>query len=231
MTKKATWSGYRGDGKPVIPCVPECSIEKSNTKGHMVKAPVDYKVRTKRLSSSPRKQLRRIRNDLFFDFPVETSVWANDYYLQFEHRHNRTLVQKAFDTGDLDLMLTYKDNWGRGNLKAVHRTVLVLREMGREKVHGVITETHIRVVEQISKTLGGYVPVGFSGGIYKSVTISDTYIPEGTHEIALIALSGEAEGDAVLSIINDRKIIDPQEIGKLVKEMLVESSAVASGFL
>jgi hypothetical protein len=47
----------------------------------------------------------------------------------------------------------------------------------------------------------------------------------------MIAMSGEVEEITVLNIIKQRGITDAKEIGKLVKEMLVESSALASGVL
>jgi hypothetical protein len=231
MTKKSTWSGYRGKGKPVIPCVPECLNEKVETRGRMVQAPGDYKKRAPRRYASPYKQLKLLRNDLYLRVDQNHSLWDNPYYshqaAQFGRK--RVLVQEAFRESDLDLMLTYREHWERENLAGVREAALALREMGYEEVHGMVTEAHVQTVEKVAEAIRECFPL--TPTIYSIAVRNPTYIPNGTYETAMIAMSGEVEEITVLNIIKQRGITDAKEIGKLVKEMLVESSALASGVL
>lgn len=231
MTKKATWSGYRGDGKPVIPCVPECLTEKVEARGRMIQAPTDYKKRVSRASSSPRKKLKVLRNDLFLRVNQRWSIWDFEYDAQHtQMERKRAAVQKAYNAGDLDLMLAYRNHWERESLEIIRETVLALRGMGYKEACDILTEAHIQTVENVAEAIRRHLVIA-SYTIYKSVFHNLTFIPQGTHEVAVVAMSGEVEEDAVLNIIRQRGITDPEEIGKLAKEMLVDSSALASGVL
>jgi hypothetical protein len=230
MTKKAAWSGYRGDGKPVIPCVPECLNEKVEVSSRMVQAPGDYKKRARRLYSSQNKKLRLIRNDLYLRVDQKNALWDNDYYShQAQLSRKRALVQEAFRASDLDMMLTYREHWEKESLLSVREASLALREIGHEEVHGMVTDAHVQTVEKVSDAIRECFLL--TPSIYSMAFRSPTYIPSGTHETVMIAMSGEVEEVAVLNIIKQRGITDAKEIGKLVKEMLVETSALASGVL
>lgn len=232
MTKKATWSGYRGDGKPVIPCVPECLNEKVEARGRLVQAPGDYKKRAQRRYSSPYKKLRIVRNDLFLRVDQKSAVFDIDHYSNHAKIvRKRSFVQEAFRESDLDLMLTYREHWERECLGSVREAALALREMGHEEVHGMLTGTQLQTVENVAEAIRDCFMNEHSVSIYMAAFRNPTYIPTGTHKVAMIAMSGEAEEAAVLNIIKQRGITNPKEIGKLVKEMLVESSALASGVL
>lgn len=234
MTKKATWSGYRGDGKPVIPCVPECSIEKdfAGNSGFVAKTPTDYKSRSRKLSSSPRKQIKRIRNELFTQQPKPSNMWADQHYFYGGlGRTRNNAVQKAFESGDLDLLLVYKDHWHGASLDAVHGTVLALRGMGHPSVHGVITEANIKTLTNVSNLISAFGSSHYlSLDPFKYVENTE-YTSDSVQKIAMIALTGKAEEAAVIHVITEREITDPEDVGKLVREMLVDSYALSSGLL
>lgn len=242
MTKKATWSGYRGDGKPVIPCVPECMVEKSmvGTSSVATRTPSDYRKPSESPSSSPRKHMKRVRNELLLGrSKPEEGIWADEHYYLYQGMHQQKVaaVQKAYKAGDLDLLMTYKKYWYRKSFQSVLGTIQVLRAMGHTLVEGVITDDHVDIFHDVSLMVAahGYRPMVALRKANPLISawdiMPDTFVTQDIYDIVMIAMSGKAENDAVRSILMDREITDPEEVGKLVKEMLVESSALAHGVL
>lgn len=239
MTKKATWSGYRGDGKPVIPCVPECMVEKSivGEASRPTRTPTDYRKPGKKPPSSPRKHMKRIRNELLLDRgQPQWSVFADSHYFYGAQQQKVAAVKAAYAAGDLDLILAYKKYWYKKSFESVQGAIQALRAIGHDTVENVITDHHVDTFYEVFLTVSahGYKPmlaIAKGNPMYSSWDIPEGLSSEGAHEIAMIAFSGEAEEAAVLSIIREREITDPEEVGKLVKEMLVDSNALASGIL
>jgi len=225
MTKKATWSGYRGDGKPVVPCIPECLIERKsvNHSGRAIKSPTDYRKRSRQVSAAPRKELKRLRNKIFLHgHPRKFSITYDSHLRSYSNRLK--VVQKALETGDLDLMRVYEAFYPDYSLDHIEAVALIFRDMGFATVQEKITATQIETYSGISNRV-----------ILFMMSTSETFgfekAAQEIREISKLAFSGKDEEAAVNAVIADRGIGNVVEVRKLVDEILVGSITLGSGIL
>lgn len=239
MTKKSTWSGYRGDGKTSVPCVPECLKKQAEKQGRLVKAPTDYVTRTKRVPTSNRKLRRAIRNEILAS-PLKVSstrIYYTDYHTnRINNLERNSLAIKSFENGDLDMALVHRKFVSTAYTKIIEETVLTLREMGHEETYEVVTMDHLNTFSEITEELRELnmneeqLPILYLGGRGGNENYL-TAIPLGARGFARIAFAGELEKEAVLELIRGRKISNHSGVGKLVEEMLVNYTALTSGVL
>lgn len=228
MAKKMTqhWNGYRGNGKPVIPCVPECLVEKGeidNSGTHLVRIPTDRNSRAEPVPAAQRKELRRLYKLLVLPDPPMTGL--HDYMSApiRDGRARTEAARRARKANDLDMMRALAANREKHETKDIVDVVCVIRETGHASAAEIITQDHFSHFKELANLVTIFSP--FDRYMHKR------RLSQNIWDVALVAFSSDENQKMVLDIIAQREITDAEVIRRLVDEMRGTTVSLSSGLL
>lgn len=239
MTKKATWSGYRGNGKPSIPCVPNdrvplMDVPVTDTSGTIagrrtVRMPKD---RTKQAA-----EVKRVQNEIDRVWQGKVQEATNQpytitpYFSSYEHIHRLKHVKrimkvastKASEDNDLGMLLCYKKFGQSGHAPAdIEGAASALRAMGEPDISETLTEEHVIAYSAICDMIAR---------LEIDTTLSTSKVRRNIQRIAMMSFSGELSKESVVKIIAGRGVTNPDGIRELLREMKATPAAIESGVL